>query len=372
MGGPDRPLKILHVMRSPVGGLFRHVADLVRGQAARGHQVGVVADSTTGGARADEVLAGLARDLALGVTLCPMSRHAGSSDITAFRMVARRLRETAADVVHGHGAKGGAYARLTGGTAIRAYTPHGGSLHFPWTDPIGMAYLMLERALLRRTELVLFESAFAERMFRAKIGEPVRMRVIHNGVAAAEFAPVEPEPAATDLVFVGELRHLKGIDVLIDAIAIVTGGGRPISATIVGAGPEASGFAARAAALALSGVRFAGEMPARQAFARGKILVVPSRCESLPYVVLEAAAAGLPVLATAVGGIPEIFGPQASRLLPPGDATMLARAICAALDAPAAEQDAACTLQARVRARFSVDAMTDQVVAAYLDALSLS
>jgi glycosyltransferase involved in cell wall biosynthesis len=369
MAGADRPLKILHVMRSPVGGLFRHVADLVRGQAARGHQVGIVADATTGGATADAVLAGLAGDLSLGITRCPMSRHAGMSDIAAIRLVARRVRETAADVVHGHGAKGGAYARLTRGAAIRAYTPHGGSLHFAWGDPIGLAYLTLERALVRRTELALFESAFAERMFRAKIGKAALMRVVHNGVAAAEFAPVAADAGATDLVFVGELRHLKGIDVLFDAMAILAGAGRPVSATIVGAGPDGGAFTAQAATLKLSAVRFAGAMPARRAFARGRILVVPSRFESLPYVVLEAAAAGLPLLATAVGGIPEILGPQAARLVPAGDAAMLASAIVAALDDPAAEQDAARALQARVRSHFSADAMTDQVVGAYREAM---
>ncbi|HLN09079.1 MAG TPA: glycosyltransferase family 4 protein [Xanthobacteraceae bacterium] len=354
-------------MRSPVGGLFRHVADLVRGQAARGHQVGIVADSITGGARADQTFAALAGDLALGVTRCSMSRHAGWSDIAAMRLVARRAAETAADVVHGHGAKGGAYARFTGGAAIRVYTPHGGSLHFGWNDPIGTAYLMLERTALRRTELALFESAFAERTFRAKIGEAARMRVVHNGVAAAEFASVAPDPRATDLVFVGELRHLKGVDVLIDAIAILRAGGRPVSATIVGDGPDADAFTARAAAL--PAVRFVAAMPGRQAFARGRMLVTPSRFESLPYVVLEAAAAGLPLLATAVGGIPEILGPQASRLVPPGDAAVLARAIAAALDDPAAERDAARTLQARVRAHFSVDTMTDQVIAGYRAAM---
>lgn len=383
MAGPDRRreiptkvlpgIRILHVMRSPVGGLFRHVADLVRGQAARGHRVGIVADSTTGGARADEVLAGLAGDLALGIVRCPMSRHAGWSDIAATRLVARRAAETAAEVVHGHGAKGGAYARFTGGSAVRAYTPHGGSLHFAWRDPVGFAYLALERAALRRTELALFESAYAERTFRGKIGAAARMRVVHNGVAAGEFDAVAPDPGATDLVFVGELRLLKGVDVLIDAIAILGASGRTVSATIVGAGPEGNAFAARAADL--PAVRFAGAMPARQAFSHGRIVVAPSRFESLPYVVLEAAAAGLPLIATAVGGIPEILGPQASRLVPPGDAAMLARAIAAALDDPAAERAAARALQARVRAHFSVDTMTDQVIAAYreaIDALNLS
>jgi hypothetical protein len=61
------PLNILHVLRAPVGGLFRHVCDLAHGQAARGHKVGVVAD-TAGGERADAALADLAKVLALGLT----------------------------------------------------------------------------------------------------------------------------------------------------------------------------------------------------------------------------------------------------------------------------------------------------------------
>ena len=58
-------------------------------------------------------------------------------------------------------------------------------------------------------------------------------------------------------------------------------------------------------------------MPARQAIALGRIMVVPSRAESLPYVVLEAAAAGMPLIATGVGGIPEIYGPLSDTLVPP-------------------------------------------------------
>ena len=55
---PSAPLNILHVLRAPLGGLFRHVVDLVQGQAARGHRVGLIVDSTTGGARAEAALAG--------------------------------------------------------------------------------------------------------------------------------------------------------------------------------------------------------------------------------------------------------------------------------------------------------------------------
>jgi glycosyltransferase involved in cell wall biosynthesis len=362
------PQRILHVLRAPVGGLFRHVIDLARGQARRGHQVGIVADANTGGARADAAFTSL--DLALGLTRVPMSRHLGLSDLAAQRLVALRAAQTEADVLHGHGAKGGAYARLApGGRAIRVYTPHGGSLHYSRSSPVGMMYLALEQALMRRTELFLFESAFGRDAFAAKIGKPRSLtRVVHNGVTAEEFVEVAPQAGATDLVFVGELRTLKGVDVLLDALGQLAGAGRSFSATIVGDGPDAAAFKAQAERLALTAVRFAGPMPARAAFALGRCLVVPSRAESLPYIVLEAAAAGVPLIVTNVGGIPEIFGPQTDRMIPPGDAPALARALRAAADDPAAARNEALTLRERVQAQFSADAMTDAVLAAYMEA----
>jgi glycosyltransferase involved in cell wall biosynthesis len=365
-----RPLAILHVFRAPVGGLFRHVVDLVRGQAAAGHRVGIVADASTGGARAEAALAELAPLLALGMTRVPMSRHLGLRDVTAVRRVAQAIAARSADVIHGHGAKGGAYARLVGTRALRAYTPHGGSLHFDPRSPIGFVYLTLERALLPRTDLILFESAYARDVYHARIGTPAApVRVIHNGVAAAEFAPVPPAADASDVVFVGELRRLKGVDVLIEALGLLSAGGRPVSATIVGSGPEAAEFEALARARGRAKVTFPGAMPAREAFGRGRLLIVPSRAESLPYIVLEAAAAGLPMLATNVGGIPEIFGPHGRRLLPPGDAARLAEAIRAALADPAAAQASAQALRERVRTDFSAEAMVQGVLAAYREAL---
>jgi glycosyltransferase involved in cell wall biosynthesis len=365
-----RPLAILHVFRAPVGGLFRHVVDLVRGQAAAGHRVGIVADASTGGARAEAALAELAPLLALGMTRVPMSRHLGLRDVTAVRRVAQAIAARGADVIHGHGAKGGAYARLVGTRALRAYTPHGGSLHFDPRSPIGFVYLTLERALLPRTDLILFESAYARDVYHARIGTPAApVRVIHNGVAAAEFAPVPPAADASDVVFVGELRRLKGVDVLIEALGLLSAGGRPVSATIVGSGPEAAEFEALARARGRAKLTFPGAMPAREAFARGRLLIVPSRAESLPYIVLEAAAAGLPMLATNVGGIPEIFGPHGRRLLPPGDAARLAEAIRTALADPAAAQASAQALRERVRTHFSAEAMVQGVLAAYREAL---
>jgi glycosyltransferase involved in cell wall biosynthesis len=363
-------LSILHVFRAPVGGLFRHVVDLARGQAAAGHRVGIVADATTGGARAEATLAELAPVLALGIRRVPMSRHLGVRDVTAVREVARMVRAAGIDVLHGHGAKGGAYARLVSTRAVRAYTPHGGTLHFDPRSPLGFVYLNLERVLLPRSDLILFESAYARDIYRARVGMPAApVRVIHNGVTAAEFAPVEPAADASDVLFVGELRRLKGVDVLIEALSLLAAAGRSVSATIVGGGPEAAEFQALAQARGLAGVNFPGVLPAREAFARGRLLVVPSRAESLPYIVLEAAAAGLPMLATEVGGIPEIFGPHSGRLLPAGDAAQLAAAIRTALADPAGAKAWAQALRERIRGEFSAEAMVAGVLAAYADAI---
>jgi glycosyltransferase involved in cell wall biosynthesis len=369
MPGAARALKILHVLRSPVGGLFRHVVDLARAQAVRGHQVGIVADSSTGGARADTAFESLRGQLALGLTRVPMSRHVGLSDLSAQRHVARRARETGADILHGHGAKGGAYARLCNG-AVRVYTPHGGSLHYGRGSPVGLLYLTLEQVLMRRTELFLFESRYGRDVFTAKIGVPGGLvRVVHNGVTADEFAEIAPQADATDIVFVGELRRLKGIDVLLDALAQLTRE-RAVTATIVGDGPDAAQFRAQTERLGLSGaVRFLSPMPARDAFKLGRLFVAPSRAESLPYIVLEAAAAAVPIITTNVGGIPEIFEAQAASLVPPDDARALARAIAAALGDPARLGNEALTLRARVQAEFSAEAMAEHVLAAYGAAL---
>jgi glycosyltransferase involved in cell wall biosynthesis len=364
-------LSILHVLRAPVGGLFRHVCDLARGQAARGHRVGLIADSGSGGAHADTALADLSRVLALGLTRIPMPRQLGTGDNMAVRHVAQRAAQASADVIHGHGAKGGAYGRLARSPhAIRVYTPHGGSLHYRRSSPAGLLYLTAESLLARRTDLFLFESRYARDVFAAKVGEPkALMRVVHNGVAEAEFLPVKAGPQATDLVFVGELRALKGVDVLIEAIALLAQEGRKVTATIAGDGPDRAVFEAAIAKHGLaSAVRFIGPTPARAAFALGRTLVVPSRAESLPYIVLEAAAAGVPIIATNVGGIPEIFGPDAHDLVPPADAKALARAIAAAQQDRGTRHSVSLRLKARLRASFSADAMTEAVLAAYREA----
>jgi glycosyltransferase involved in cell wall biosynthesis len=373
MAGSDRPLKILHVFRSPVGGLFRHVVDLVEGQSARGHQVGLITDSLTGGTRAESTLAAIASHCALGITRIPMSRHIGMGDIQAVLHTSRRIADTQPAVVHGHGAKGAAYARLASKAhAIVAYTPHGGSLHYRPQSPMGLLYITLEKILRARTDLFLFESDFAEQSFRQLIGEPHAMvRVVRNGVGDAEFAEVPLDPDATDLLYIGELRDIKGVDVLLDAMAELRRSGTSLTAAIVGDGPARKMFHDQAARLGLNdAVHFKAPMPAREAFALGKLVVVPSRKESLPYIVLEIAAAGKPLIATRVGGIPEIFGPQSDLLIAPGDSTALAANLKNCVNHPETMTTNARLLRERIRTNFSATDMVENGISAYRAAIA--
>lgn len=376
---PDRELRIVHCLRAPVGGLFRHVCDLAGAQATRGHRVGIVADASTGGPQAEARFAELERVCRLGIVRFPMSRLPGPGDLAVAARVVALARQWRPDVLHGHGAKGGAYARLAGTRLrrdrlpVRAYTPHGGSLHYRRSSPAGFLFLATERLLARLTDVFLFESAYGERAFRAKVGAPRGVvRVVHNGLLPSEFEPVRTDADAADFVFVGELRALKGIDVLLEALARLSNGSSGPGATIVGAGPDAGMLRQRAEALGLAGrVRFPGPMPARAAFATGRCVVVPSRAESLPYVVLEAAAARMPMVATDVGGIAEIFGAQAGRLVPAGDPAALALAMRAVLDHPEQAHAEAAMLAEDVALRFSLEGMADRILAAYEAAITV-
>jgi glycosyltransferase involved in cell wall biosynthesis len=115
-------------------------------------------------------------------------------------------------------------------------------------------------------------------------------------------------------------------------------------------------------------VHFLGHTPARAAFAHGRLLAMPSRADSLPYVAIEAGGAGIPIVASGVGGIPEILGPDGV-MVPPGDPARLAAAIAGLLDDPARAKAAAARLHERIGAQFSADAMVDGVLAGYAAAI---
>ncbi|MEO1282326.1 MAG: glycosyltransferase [Pseudomonadota bacterium] len=378
-------LRILHVIRAPVGGLFRHVRDLAIEQSARGYEVGLLADENCRDGLTAERLLALEPHLGLGVHLAPMSRNPGFMDFSAVYRVKGLVEDLGIHVVHGHGAKGGAYARL-GGTLAggppgsirpgRFYTPHGGSLHYRNSPVRGGLYRSAEKVLGAMTDGILFESEFAAAAYHDAVrpDATIRTRVVSNGLSAHEFDDISINNDATDFLFIGELRHLKGVDLLLNALANInsnrSGSVRPVGATIVGDGPDAKTFHAQAETLGLSQlVRFTGAMPAPQAFPLGRCVVMPSRAESLPYIALEAAAAARPLIATDVGGVPEIVRGADTELVRPDDAAALSDAMSGYLSNEGLAQRRALTLRRAVAERFSLKEMTGGIEDFYFDVL---
>lgn len=381
-GGPEDghgPLRILHVFRAPLGGLFRHVVDAARGQAARGHKVGIFCDSSTGGKRGDEALEALRPELALGVHRIAMRRNPSLHDAAAMAALTRLYYRLKPNVLHGHGSKGGAYARLMTAPGldrrtIRAYTPHGGSFNYNPGSLAHTFYMRAEGLLGLRTDAFLFESHYVRERFEAYVGRTSKLvRVIHNGIAESEFEPLDRIEDPFDLVYIGELRSAKGVDTLIDAVAVLRREhGMRLTLLAVGSGPSEAELHDRAKAAGIWDTTvFVPPQPIRHALSRARLMVIPSKAESLPYVILEAAAAAQPLVSTNVGGIREIFGPWAGELIPPGDPVRMAEAIKAKLAEPEEVREGkARQLSGHVRGAFRIDAMVDQGIQGYREAFA--
>jgi glycosyltransferase involved in cell wall biosynthesis len=370
------PLRILQILRAPVGGLFRHVSDLTRELGTRGHEIGIVADSLTFDGLTAERLKTLERYARLGIHSMPMPRTVGPGDLTSpfkIRELASRLD---IQVLHGHGAKGGLNARwgrIGAKNRVSLYTPHGGVLNYKVGSPVGLMFRLFEQLLVGFTDGFIFESAFAQQAFFRMIAHPTQPTpVIHNGLTPAEFEPIVPNADARDFVFIGEFREMKGIRYMLQALVDVRGpGGQPATIAMAGDGPDRDAILAQIATLGLSDrVTLLGVKPARPTLHLGRCEVVPSLAESLPYVILEAASAARPVIATNVGGISEIFGPTAGSLLPPADAPALRRAMQSFMDNPAAADAEASARLEYIRDRFSLKHMTDQIEALYRQVLA--
>lgn len=351
--------------------------DLTEAQVAAGHAVGIVCDSTTGGEFEERLFEQMKDVLALGIHRTPMQRHVGLGDLASARRTYRIIKELQPNVLHGHGAKGGAYARLFGSLlrvsrsrVARLYSPHGGSLHYDESTVTGKLFFALERIMARFTDCLLFVSDYERLTYRRKVGEPpIPNTLAYNGLRATEFEPVVPSADAADLLYIGMMRDLKGPDIFIDALALAGPRlGRALSAVMVGDGDDLPRYQAQVKRLGLEGhVRFLPPMPAREAFGLAALVVVPSRAEAMPYIVLETLAAARPMIATSVGGIPEIFGSNSPALIRP-DPTELADKMSQALTDLAAYSKLMPD-DASLRARFGADVMAAEIEKAYFAAL---
>jgi glycosyltransferase involved in cell wall biosynthesis len=198
----------------------------------------------------------------------------------------------------------------------------------------------IKQALLEAQSVFVVSHALAEKTF--ELGIPSRkVHVQRNGVDAVRFAPtdsltarrvVQLAPEATWVLYIGNLVPEKGPDVLIDAIGTLHRQGHvDVRALFIGAGPLLPSLKRRAAALSVGpSVHFAGSKPNAEIptwLGAADLLCLPSRTEGCPNVAVEAIASGRPVVAAAVGGVPELISQRNGLLVPPDDADALANAI---------------------------------------------
>jgi glycosyltransferase involved in cell wall biosynthesis len=201
-----------------------------------------------------------------------------------------------------------------------------------------------------------------------------RLRVVPNPVDTSVFHPGPPRrDAPVRALAVGAVQETKGISELLAALAQARAHAAAVPVDVVGDGPGREHYRERAEQLGLAGlVRFRGALPHREVAAAmrdASFLVHASHWENLPNVLIEALACGLPVVATDVGGVPEIVRPDEGILVPPRDVPALARAIgemrerCREFDPERLSRDAGARFGADVVARLWTEVYEDVVAA---------
>ncbi len=200
-----------------------------------------------------------------------------------------------------------------------------------------------------------------------------KVRVIHNGVEVHSHRAPDRRVLPRRVVAVANLRREKGHDVLLRAAADVVCAFPDAHVELVGGGAELQALRTLAHELGLERVvSFLGHREdVRSRLDAADIFVLPSRSEAFPNAVLEAMAAGLPVIASDVGGVREVVRHAATGLIvPPGDPVALASAICRLMADPPLAHGLGDAARTEVTARYSFDRMIDQFEALYLTELA--
>jgi glycosyltransferase involved in cell wall biosynthesis len=247
-------------------------------------------------------------------------------------LVADELGRRHVDHVHAH------FVNVACWVALLAAELRGLTWSFTMHGPLELDEVERHRIAekVRRADLVVCISDFARAQLMRQV-EPScwdKLHVVHCGVEPLLYAPNGdgPRPAGGPLqvVSVGRLAAMKGFPVLIDALAALGRDGPPVRLTLVGDGPDADALRAQAQRAGVS-VEFAGALSADEVarvVRRADVFCLPSFAEGVPVVLMEAMAAGLPVVSTAVMGIPELVADGVSGILvPPGRSDALAGAL---------------------------------------------
>jgi glycosyltransferase involved in cell wall biosynthesis len=373
-------VRLALVLGTSTGGTGRHVRTLAAGCAARGVRVEVFGPAQTD---RDFAFGGAAPGVGFtAVEVADRPRLPG--DLRTIGRLRRLFRAWRPDVVHAHGLRAGALAAIAvafsrtaagnkQGRPALVVTVHNAP---PAGGVTGAIYRVLELIVARNADSVLCVSADLEDRMRAagahRVGRALVPAAPVSGTAdvsaetrAALRAEFGANPGQAIVLAAGRLAAQKGFGLLLDAAA-EWGDIRPAPLLVIaGQGPLAGELQARAASLGLT-VRFVGhrgDLPALLAAA--DVFVLPSVWEGQALILQEALRAGVPVVATRVGGNPELTGEDAAILVPPGDAQRLAEAVRAVLGDPALAARLRKAAAARARALPDEDAAVAAALAEY-------
>ncbi|WP_028648321.1 glycosyltransferase family 4 protein [Nocardiopsis sp. CNT312] len=320
--------RIALVMGTSTGGVGRHVRSLAEGLRRGGHRVAVIGPES-----ADRVFG----FTAAGLRFAPVPIGAAPSAGDPGAVLRLGLLTRGADVVHAHGMRAGALCALAGASPL-VVTAHNAP---PSAEgPLALAYPALERIVAWRAAAVLGVSDDLVRRLRAAgargagaavvAAPPVGAPREGREATRADLAVLPDRPL---VLTVGRLAEQKGLDTLLAAApAIADRSPEPVVA-IAGDGPL-WGVLHDTAAELRADVRMLGHRSdVADLLAAADVFCLPSRWEGPALVVMEALRAGLPVVATRVGGIPDLCE-GAALMVPPGDPRALAAAVGRVLDDP--------------------------------------
>ncbi len=368
-----RGLRVVQLLApGEAGGAESVVTMLAEGLARRGHELHLGLTLDTG---APEHML----EERLGAT--PAELHSWRLPPRAYRRERGRVqalcRRLEPHVLHTHGYR----ADVVGALAVGSSTPLVSTAHgFTEGGAKNRFYEWLQRRVYRRFDTIVAVSrSVEERLTRG--GVPTeRVRVVPNawiGPEAIERAKARRElglPTEGFVVgWVGRLSREKGLDLLVDALRDLAD--LPLEVAIVGDGPERSALEKRVAtaAIPVGRVRWLGVVPdAGRLFRAFDLFALSSRTEGTPIVLFEAMAAGVPIVATRVGGVPDVVGDAEAFLAAPADPGALARAIREAVLNPAERERRRDAARRRLREAFEPESWLDAYEEIYLGAAGLA
>jgi len=372
-------LRVLLVIEATIGGTRRHVVDLARGLSGRGVEVWLAsAQRRDPGYPAD--LAALA---ALGVQCVdvPMVRsiHPGR-DLADLRALVELVRRVEPDVVHTHSSKAGVLGRLAASSADRpvVHTPHTFAFLFK------AEFSAWQRALFRALEqhlssasaaVIAVSRSEAESMRRSLVVPRERVRVVPNGIDASRWVAARPAsraslgvPEGVPLLSVLGLLHVaKGQDVALRALARPELAGAHLLLAGMGDAREELEELARTLGVAERAHFLGWRDDAPALVAASDVVLLPSRWEGMPYIVLESMAAARPVVATRVDGAIELVDDgRTGAVVEIEDDVGLARAVARVLAlTPGARERMGALARERVLGTYTIERMLDSLLAVY-------